>query len=85
MEQYNKHLKKVQERFKDQQKRDNSTKKQKAMELRKQLLQFYAKEASRKLKAERAQVQVGTCYDAAVAKIDHQYLENQSFAMKSEM
>lgn len=55
-----------------------------AIKLRKSLLEFYDKEQERKKEADEKQLNVGTCYQDAVSRLDRIHQNNEQYAMKSE-
>jgi hypothetical protein len=65
-ENYEKHLHATYKKYEDDEKRSRQLEKESSYKLRKELQEFYAKEAERKKSAESKQVSVGTCYQSAI-------------------
>ena len=59
--------------------------KEEALKLRKELQEFYEKEAERKSQNDHAQVRVGTCYEEAVNKINNIHKKNEEYSRKAEL
>jgi transketolase len=83
-EDYNKHLKEVYKKYEGDEKRHRADEKEEALKLRKELQEFYDKEADRKCKAEARQIAVGTCFQDAVSRLDHIHRRNEDYSRQRE-
>ena len=83
-EEYEKHLRKTYRKYEDDEKKHRENEKEQAYRLRKELKEFYEKEAERKKSAEFKQISVGTCYQSAVEKINNIHRRNQEYSLKAE-
>lgn len=83
-ENYEKHLKATYKKYEEEEKRHRQQEKESSYKLRKELQEFYSKEAERKRSAEAKQVSVGTCYQDAIDKINNIHRLNEERALRAQ-